>query len=142
MPAVAGKPIFGYLATILLIAAAAFAMPALVNFVMRIAGGVLGKLFGVEALLAARSLAGSLRRTSVLVAALATAVAMMVSVGIMVGSFRQTVVSWMNDELPADLVCASRGKCWGGPPSDDFAGADGENRGFARGCGGRSVTRV
>jgi putative ABC transport system permease protein len=109
MPAVAGKPIFGYLATILLIAAAAFAMPALVNFVMRIAGGVLGKLFGVEALLAARSLAGSLRRTSVLVAALATAVAMMVSVGIMVGSFRQTVVSWMNDELPADLYVRPAG---------------------------------
>ena len=109
MPAVAGKPIFGYLATILLIAAAAFSMPALVNFVTRIAGSVLGKLFGVEALLAARSLAGSLRRTSVLVAALATAVAMMVSVGIMVGSFRQTVVSWMNDELPADLYVRPAG---------------------------------
>jgi len=33
----------------------------------------------------------------------ATAVAMMVSVGIMVGSFRQTVVTWMNNQLPADL---------------------------------------
>jgi putative ABC transport system permease protein len=109
MPAVAGKPLFGYLATILLIAAAAFAMPALVHSISRIAGGVLGKMFGVEALLAARSLAGSLRRTSVLVAALATAVAMMVSVGIMVGSFRQTVVSWMNDQLPADFYLRPAG---------------------------------
>jgi putative ABC transport system permease protein len=109
MPAVAGKPLFGYLATILLIAAVAFAMPALVNFISRIAGGMLGKIFGVEALLAARSLAGSLRRTSVLVAALATAVAMMVSVGIMVGSFRQTVVSWMNDQLPADFYLRPAG---------------------------------
>jgi putative ABC transport system permease protein len=109
MPAVAGKPLFGYLATILLIAAAAFAMPALVNFISRIAGGVLGKVLGVEALLAVRSLAGSLRRTSVLVAALATAVAMMVSVGIMVGSFRQTVVSWMNDQLPADFYLRPAG---------------------------------
>ncbi len=109
MPAVAGKPLFGYLATILLIAAAGFAMPALVNFISQFTGGVLGKIFGVEAQLAARSLAASLRRTSVLAAALATAVAMMVSVGIMVGSFRQTVVSWMNDQLPADLYVRPAG---------------------------------
>jgi putative ABC transport system permease protein len=109
MPAFAGKPFFGYLATILLIAAAAYAMPALVNFISQIAAGVLGKLFGVEAMLASRSLAASLRRTSVLVGALATAVAMMVSVGIMVGSFRQTVVTWMNNQLPADLYLRPAG---------------------------------
>jgi putative ABC transport system permease protein len=109
MPAFAGKPFFGYLATILLIAAAAYAVPALVNFISRIAAGTLGKLFGVEAMLASRSLAASLRRTSVLVGALATAVAMMVSVGIMVGSFRQTVVSWMNNQLPADLYLRPAG---------------------------------
>jgi putative ABC transport system permease protein len=109
MPAFAGKPFFGYLATILLIAAAAYAMPALVNFISRVTAGVLGELFGIEAMLASRSLAASLRRTSVLVGALATAVAMMVSVGIMVGSFRQTVVSWMNNQLPADLYLRPAG---------------------------------
>jgi putative ABC transport system permease protein len=109
MPAFAGKPFFGYLATILLIAAAAYTMPALVNFISRIAAGALGKLFGVEAMLASRSLAASLGRTSVLVGALATAVAMMVSVGIMVGSFRQTVVSWMDKQLPADLYLRPAG---------------------------------
>ena len=60
-------------------------------------------------MLASRSLAASLRRTSVLVGALATAVAMMVSVGIMVGSFRQTVVSWMSHQLPADLYLRPAG---------------------------------
>jgi putative ABC transport system permease protein len=65
---------------------------------------------GVEGLLASRSLVGSLGRTSVLVGALATAVAMMTSVGIMVGSFRQTVVSWMNHQLPADLYLRPAGK--------------------------------
>ena len=109
MPAVAGKPFFGYFAAVLLIAAAAYAMPALVNFISGIAAGVLGKLLGVEAMLASRSLAASLRRTSVLVGALATAVAMMVSVGIMVGSFRQTVVSWMSHQLPADLYLRPAG---------------------------------
>jgi putative ABC transport system permease protein len=109
LPAVAGKPLFGYFAAALLIAAAAYAMPALVNSISRIAAGVLGKLLGVEAMLASRSLAASLRRTSVLVGALATAVAMMVSVGIMVGSFRQTVVSWMSHQLPADLYLRPAG---------------------------------
>jgi len=109
LPAVAGKPFFGYFAAVLLIAAAAYAMPALVNFISGIAAGVLGKLLGVEAMLASRSLAASLRRTSVLVGALATAVAMMVSVGIMVGSFRQTVVSWMSHQLPADLYLRPAG---------------------------------
>ncbi len=109
MPAVAGKPLFGYLATILLIAASAFAIPALVNFISLTTAKLLGKLLGVEGLLASRSLAGSLRRTSVLVGALSTAIAMMVSVGIMVGSFRQTVVVWMNDQLPADLYLRPAG---------------------------------
>jgi putative ABC transport system permease protein len=63
----------------------------------------------VEGLLASRSLAASLNRTSVLVAALSTAIAMMVSVGIMVGSFRQTVVTWMNGQLPADLYIRPAG---------------------------------
>jgi putative ABC transport system permease protein len=109
MPAIAGKPLLGYLATVLLIAASAYAMPAMVSFLSWATAGLLRKLVGVEALLAARSLAAALRRTSVLVAALATAVAMMVSVGIMVGSFRQTVVSWMNDQLPADLYLRPAG---------------------------------
>ncbi len=103
MPAISGKPLFGYAATVLLVAASAFAIPALVNFISMLTGKLLGRLIGVEGLLASRSLAASLRRTSVLVAALSTAIAMMVSVGIMVGSFRQTVMTWMNDQLPADL---------------------------------------
>ena len=57
----------------------------------------------VEAMLAGRSLAGSLTRTSVVVAALATAIAMMASVGIMVGSFRETVALWLDTQLRADL---------------------------------------
>jgi len=109
MPAIGGKPLLGYLATILLITSSAYAMPALVSLLSWATSGSLKKLVAVEAFLAARSLAAALRRTSVLVAALATAVAMMVSVGIMVGSFRQTVVSWMTDQLPADFYLRPAG---------------------------------
>jgi putative ABC transport system permease protein len=108
-PAVAGKPIFGYLAALLLIAASAYAIPALVAFLSSRTSKSLGRVFGVETLLASRSLLASLGRTSVLVGALSTAVAMMTSVGIMVGSFRQTVVSWMDAELPADFYLRPSG---------------------------------
>ena len=108
-PAVAGKPLLGYLAAILLIAASALAMPAFVDALTSFASKLLGKLFGVEAMLAARSLAASLRRTSVLVGALSTAIAMMTAVGIMVGSFRQSVVLWMSNQLPADLYLRPAG---------------------------------
>jgi putative ABC transport system permease protein len=108
-PAIAGKPLFGYLATVLLVVASALAIPAVVSTITALSSKLLGKLFGVEALLASRSLAASLRRTSVLVGALSTAIAMMTAVGIMVGSFRQSVVLWMNNELPADLYLRPAG---------------------------------
>jgi len=107
--AIAGKPLFGYLAAILLVVASALAIPAVADALLTISSKMLGKIFGVEALLASRSLAGSLRRTSVLVGALSTAIAMMTAVGIMVGSFRETVAVWMSDQLPADLYLRPAG---------------------------------
>ena len=109
VPAIEGKPLFGYLSALLLIAASALATPAMVYWCTSTASTMLRKVMGVEAMLAARSLAGSLRRTSVLVGALSTAIAMMTSVGIMVGSFRQTVITWMDSELPADLYLRPAG---------------------------------
>jgi putative ABC transport system permease protein len=112
--AVAGKPLFGYLAAILLVVASALAIPAVVDALLSISSKILSKIFGVEALLASRSLAGSLRRTSVLVGALSTAIAMMTAVGIMVGSFRETVAAWMGDQLPADLYLRPAGSAAAG----------------------------
>ncbi len=108
-PAVAGKPLLGYLAAILLVVASALAMPEFVDALTSVSSKLLGKLLGVEAMLASRSLAASLRRTSVLVGALSTAIAMMTAIGIMVGSFRQTVMIWMSGQLPADLYLRPAG---------------------------------
>ena len=105
MPPVGTTPVFGYIAAALLVAAATLAMPAAVAAGMTAFGWLLMRagLGGFEAQLAGRSLSSSLRRSGVLAAALATAVAVMASVGIMVSSFRTTVVDWMNQELYADL---------------------------------------
>lgn len=113
-PAIAGKPLFGYLSAILLVAASALAIPATADGLLKLSARTLQKLTGVEGLLAARALSGSLRRTSVLVAALSTAIAMMTAIGIMVGSFRQTVTTWMDSQLQADLYLRPAGS----PASD------------------------
>jgi len=108
-PALAGRPVFGYLACFLFIFGAALAIPALVTITSRLSSRAALRLLGAEGLLAARGAAASLSRTSVLVGALATAVAMMVSVGIMVGSFRETVSVWMDQTLQADFYLRAPG---------------------------------
>ena len=108
-PAISGKPLFGYFASLLLIGASAFAMPVLVDGIAGLSSRLLKRVLGVQAVLASRSLSSSLRRTSVLVGALSTAIAMMTAVGIMVGSFRETVLLWMGDQLPADLYLRPAG---------------------------------
>lgn len=109
MPAIDDIPTFGYLSAVFLIAASSFAIPSLAYWLTLRSSEALRRWMGVEAMLAARSLAGSLRRTSVLVAALSVAIAMMTSVGIMIGSFRQTVIDWMDSQLPADLYLRPAG---------------------------------
>ena len=118
-PPIAGKPLLGYLSALLFVASAAMLTPLVVH--MATAAGsnstsslsLPRRILGVEGLLASRSLGASLRRTSVLVGALATAIAMMTAVGIMVGSFRQTVLTWLDSELPADLYLAPAGAMGG-----------------------------
>ena len=62
-------------------------------------GGTLGRLCG-------RSVVATLSRTGVAIAALMVAVSVTVGVGIMVQSFRQTVVRWLESSLHADVYIA------------------------------------
>jgi putative ABC transport system permease protein len=59
------------------------------------------------------------------VAALSTAIAMMASVGIMVGSFRETVIVWLDTQLRADLYVRPAGRTGAGehPPLPPEASA-------------------
>ena len=99
-PPLGGKPVLGYLAALLLIAAMSLAMPALIAAAARLN---LAGIAGIEAQLALRSLRASLGRSSVLAGALATAAAMMVAVAVLVGSFRETVSVWLEQQLSADF---------------------------------------
>ncbi len=63
----------------------------------------LGAAFGVLGRMAARGVRASLSRTAVALAALMVAVATTVGVGLMVTSFRGTVVTWLEATLQADV---------------------------------------
>ncbi|CUS03512.2 conserved membrane protein of unknown function [Candidatus Promineifilum breve] len=98
---------FGGLFAVLI--AAALLAPPVTAGLMRLAAPVGGRLLGVLGRLAPRDIVRSLSRTSVAVAALMTAVSVIVGVSIMVGSFRGTVVEWLDQTLQADIYLSAPG---------------------------------
>ena len=103
VPAWDRVPFGGFLAAIGFILSSSLLVPQVASLTFRRAARPLSRLLGAAGMIGSRSLAGSLGRTSVIVGALATATAMMVSVAIMVGSLRETLLVWMDSQLQADL---------------------------------------
>jgi putative ABC transport system permease protein len=113
-----GRPVLGYIATLFAVAATAMVAPAFVTGVVFALRSTLKRIAGAEGLIAGRSLVASLSRTSIIVTALATAISMMISVGVMVGSFRETVEVWLDNQLRADIFIRAQGPAAAGiyPP--------------------------
>ena len=103
VPPVDRIPVGGYLAPILLAGACALVSPRLCALALAAAGRLLAPPLGVIASVAARGLAASLGRTSVIVTAMAVAIGLVVSMGVTVGSFRETVADWLESRLKADF---------------------------------------
>ncbi len=93
--------------------------PIVTLLLSRAALPLLNAVFGALGRMAPRSVTGSLSRTAVAIAALMVAVSVTVGVGLMVGSFRTTVVSWLGQTLWGDVYVS--------PPADrhPLAPADG-----------------
>jgi putative ABC transport system permease protein len=77
--------------------------PAATIGLMLLARPPLGWLFGLPGRMAPRSVIAALSRTAVALAALMIAVSATVGVGVMVESFRQTVVRWLAATLRSDV---------------------------------------
>lgn len=77
--------------------------PLVLLLLMRVFQSPAGKLFGLIGRKSARDVVAHLSRTGVAIAALSMAVAATVGVGTMVGSFRATVVHWLENQLRADV---------------------------------------
>ncbi len=89
--------------------AAALLAPPVTAALMRLVAPLGGRLLGVLGRLAPRDIVRSLSRTSIAIAALMTAVSVIVGVSIMVGSFRGTVVEWLDQTLQADIYVSPPG---------------------------------
>ena len=109
VPALDRIPVGGYLAPILLAGAVAMMSPRLSALALDVAGRALVAPLGIIAGIAARGLAASLGRTSVIVTAMAVATALVVSMAVTVGSFRETVVDWLEGRLQADYYVSPSG---------------------------------
>jgi putative ABC transport system permease protein len=103
IPAVHGIAVAGYVSVLFVVAGFSLLAPAIVRAIATVAAPPLRNAFGVIGQLAARSLHASLRRTAIATAALALATGMMVAVALMVGSFRVTVNTWIDQTVRSDL---------------------------------------
>jgi putative ABC transport system permease protein len=81
--------------------------PAVTLVVMVGSAPLLGRILGVLGRMAPRSVTGALSRTAVAIAALMVAVSVTVGVGLMVGSFRTTVVTWLGQTLWGDVYISA-----------------------------------
>jgi putative ABC transport system permease protein len=105
---VRGLPLFGYLAIALLLVGTVMLMPRIAVLVFRIAPA----LGPASARLGLAQLRGSPGQAGVSLAAIVASVSLMVSMAIMIASFRQSLDEWLERILPADLYLRS------GPGSD------------------------
>lgn len=96
-------PLWGYASSFCAILAATFSVPLMLRFMAQAMRPLLARMFGIEGRLAASQIQASTQRLSISVAALAVALALTVAIAVMVGSFRQTVLYWVDQTMGADL---------------------------------------
>ncbi|GAC1308588.1 MAG: FtsX-like permease family protein [Vulcanimicrobiaceae bacterium] len=101
-PPLDGIPVSGYAAGLLVIFGGSLCIPLAIAGVSTGARALTARI-SPAGLIGATNLGASIRRNSVAVASLMVAIAMMVSVAILIGSFRTTVVAWADETLKADL---------------------------------------
>ncbi len=96
------KPVFGFLAALLILMGTSFMIPTIISLLNRLLSPFLRLFFGIEGRLAGRYLHDSMVRTGIMIAALMTALSMLISISIMIMSFRKTVDLWVEQSLNGD----------------------------------------
>lgn len=103
------EPRAGFVSALLLLCGFALLAPATTIGAAR-AVSVLQPVLGIAVGLGARAMREAVARTGVVVAALMVSVAMIVGLSIMVGSFRQTVDTWVTQTIRGDLYVEPLGR--------------------------------
>ncbi|MBI1851190.1 MAG: ABC transporter permease, partial [Planctomycetes bacterium] len=102
-PAIGGIPVSGYASAMLVISGAVLLAPGFLVLVSRIVPLLASPILGAEGDVAAAGIRAAPGRTAVAACGLLVGLAMTVSVGTLVGSFRVTVDRWIEQTVKADL---------------------------------------
>jgi putative ABC transport system permease protein len=97
------RPLFGFLAALLILIGVSFLIPSVTTLLNRLLAPFLHFLFGSEGKLASRYIHDSMARTVITIAALMTALSMLISISIMILSFRKTVDLWVEQSINGDV---------------------------------------
>ncbi len=98
-----------FAATFMVIIGFALLTPIVLVGLMRAFKPLTTALLGILGRMAPREIEGSLSRTSVAVAALMVAVSVTIGISLMVGSFRRTVIVWLEQTLEGDVYMSVAG---------------------------------
>jgi putative ABC transport system permease protein len=101
-----------------MILGSALLAPGATVLFMNLLRPVMGALFGILGRMAAGGVVASLSRTAVAIAALVIAVSATIGIGVMIDSFRGTVVRWLESTLRSDIYLGTPGRGGG------FGGGD------------------
>ncbi len=115
LPPITGLPLGGYVAAFLLLIGGTALGPGSCRMLDRWRGSPDG--WKVLPALAGEQIGRNPKRTSVTMAAIIVGIAIMVGVGIMIQSFRETVERWIEQTLMADIIIAP--VSWLGEPVPD-----------------------
>lgn len=107
LPPVRGVPLFGYAAVLCVMTATVLLVPRALLLVRALLRPAVERLFGVEGQLANENLVRDLGRSSISTAALTIAVAMVTSFAVMLKSFEDSILRWVDQTVPADLFITS-----------------------------------
>ena len=105
-----GSVLLGFLALFLVILGLALLTPAGTVVVVRACAPLLKRTAGVLGTMAARGVVTALSRTAPAIAALVVAVSVTVGLGVMIQSFRSTLVQWLDGTLQADVYVSLPGR--------------------------------
>ena len=95
--------------TFAIIVGFALLAPLATRILMGRSAPFLGRLWGTLGRMAPRDVVNSLSRTAIAVAALMVAVSVTIGVSLMVGSFRHTVITWLEQTLQGDVYISAPG---------------------------------
>lgn len=102
--------LISFLGVLLVLLGAASLTPGITKLFMGLLQPLTGRWLGIIGLMAPRDIVRSLSRTSITIAALMLAVTVIIGISVMVSSFRQTVVLWLDDILMADIYVSPAGQ--------------------------------